>query len=541
LKHELFHVKRFDNLFGSLQMFVCCLFWFHPLVWLIDRRLVEERELVCDELVVLSGAAPEAYAASLWKVVQFGFGWPVEGVSRAAGSNLKRRIKLMLNANHRSKSSTASRALAGITFVALISLAAAMALFSRDAAGAKALNVQDQFVATAPMQFAQIQYENLPEIPLVITGAQLSAGESRLISGGGDPDNMSSPLAARGEMARDFKFIADLMNQSDRRVTEFLVEIRNPSFWANEPVNIISKPSGSPDAPDKQRVVGPQESFRFENQLPLREKKGDLNLMNHIYDFKIRVIGVKFESDDYWLMAQPGKTPGTARVMMSFNLPENAVVREMKVTREMRKKDSTADQDQGAADSVQAMSRSLRPTILYREKAQYTQEAKDNKVEGTVVLSCVFGVDGQISDIKVIQGLPHGLTENAFIAAKKIRFEPAIKDGRPAPVRGNVEFTFNLYKDPIQEMNSSLRPTILYKERAAYTREAKDNKVEGTVVLSVVFGADAQIGDIRVIHGLPHGLTQKAIEAASKIRFEPAVKDGQPVSVRGKLEFSFRL
>jgi TonB family protein len=342
-------------------------------------------------------------------------------------------------------------------------------------------------------------------------------------------------------MARDFKFIADLMNQSDRRVTEFLVEIRNPSFWANEPVNIISKPSGSPDAPDKQRVVGPQESFRFENQLPLREKKGDLNLMNHIYDFKIRVIGVKFESDDYWLMAQPGKTPGTARVMMSFNLPENAVVREMKVTREMRKKDSTADQDQGAADSVQAMSRSLRPTILYREKAQYTQEAKDNKVEGTVVLSCVFGVDGQISDIKVIQGLPHGLTENAFIAAKKIRFEPAIKDGRPAPVRGNVEFTFNLYKDPIQEMNSSLRPTILYKERAAYTREAKDNKVEGTVVLSVVFGADAQIGDIRVIHGLPHGLTQKAIEAASKIRFEPAVKDGQPVSVRGKLEFSFRL
>src|SRR5262249_2007826 len=47
LKHELFHVKHLDNLFGSLQMIVCCLFWFHPLVRLIDRRLIEERELMC--------------------------------------------------------------------------------------------------------------------------------------------------------------------------------------------------------------------------------------------------------------------------------------------------------------------------------------------------------------------------------------------------------------------------------------------------------------------------------------------------------------
>src|SRR5215813_351339 len=155
LTHELFHIKRYDNLLGSLQMFVCCFFWFHPLVWLVDRRLIEERELMCDERVILSGAAPETYAAGLWKVVQFGLGWPVEGVSRAAGSNLKRRVKLMLNANYRSKSSMAGRALAGLTFVALIALAATVALFSRDrAAVAEARNAQDQkFVATAPMQF----------------------------------------------------------------------------------------------------------------------------------------------------------------------------------------------------------------------------------------------------------------------------------------------------------------------------------------------------------------------------------------------------
>jgi TonB family protein len=543
LAHELFHVKRLDNMFGSLQMFVCCLFWFHPLVWLIDRRLIEERELICDERVIrsgLPGAAPEAYAASLWKVVQFGFGWPVAGVSRATGSNLKRRIKFMLNGSHKSKTSTASRALAGITFVALIAIAAVMALFSRDgAAGAKAQDIQDQkLVVTTQTRSAPVQFENLPDIPLVITGAQLSVGEARvMVDGGADPGRRVSHRALPGEMARDVEFAANLVNQSDRRVTELMVEIQNPPFWGNEPVSIISKPVAGSDGPGKQLAVAPQESFMFKTQAPLQEMKGDQALTSHLFDFKIRVVGVKFESDEYWLMAQPGKTPSTARTRMTFDSPEDAAVRETKV----RKKDSAYDQNQSAADSVQPMSVSLRPTIQYREKAKYTQEAKDNNVEGTVVLSAVFGSDGQIGDIKAVKELPHGLTENAITAAKKIRFEPAVKDGQPVSVRGMLEFNFNLYDDPIQQMSASLKPTIQYREKAKYTQEAKDNNVEGTVVLNVVFGADGQLGDIRVIRGLPDGLTQQAIEATSKIRFTPAMKDGRPVSVRGALEFTFKL
>ena len=48
-----------------------------------------------------------------------------------------------------------------------------------------------------------------------------------------------------------------------------------------------------------------------------------------------------------------------------------------------------------------------------------------------------------------------------------------MKDGRPVSVRGSLEFTFNLYMDPVQQMDSSLRPTILYREKAQYTQEAK--------------------------------------------------------------------
>jgi len=88
---------------------------------------------------------------------------------------------------------------------------------------------------------------------------------------------------------------------------------------------------------------------------------------------------------------------------------------------------------------------------------------------------------------------------------------------------------------------SSLRPKIIYREKAKYTEEARDNITHGTVVLSVVFCSNGSISDIRVIRGLPYGLTEKAIEAAVKIRFEPAMKDGQPVNVRMNLEFKFQM
>ena len=104
----------------------------------------------------------------------------------------------------------------------------------------------------------------------------------------------------------------------------------------------------------------------------------------------------------------------------------------------------TSSAQSNADPSVLPMTKDLRPTILYREKARYTREARDAGVQGTVVLRVVFHVNGKITDIKVIRDLPYGLTENAIEAAKKIRFKPAVKDGKPVSVSGMLEFAFNL-------------------------------------------------------------------------------------------------
>lgn len=74
-----------------------------------------------------------------------------------------------------------------------------------------------------------------------------------------------------------------------------------------------------------------------------------------------------------------------------------------------------------------------------------------------------------------------------------------------------------------------------------YTKDARDNKVEGTVVLRAVMSKTGRIEDIQVLVSLPDGLTEQAIKAARKIKFDPAIKDGKAVSMWIQLEYRFSL
>src|SRR5439155_12218642 len=65
LAHEVAHVRRRDNLAAAIQMVVEAIFWFHPLVWWMGARLVEERERACDEAVVGPGGGHAVYAETM--------------------------------------------------------------------------------------------------------------------------------------------------------------------------------------------------------------------------------------------------------------------------------------------------------------------------------------------------------------------------------------------------------------------------------------------------------------------------------------------
>ncbi|HEX5733003.1 MAG TPA: M56 family metallopeptidase [Blastocatellia bacterium] len=135
LMHEMVHVARWDNLASNLNMLLCCLFWFNPLIWLIDRRLLAEREAACDEKVIELGASSTVYAASLLKVFRFSIGWKIAGLSSATGSDLERRVKNIM-AGQTNKRLRARRLLIGLVTMVLLALSTLTGIVGLNSAAA---------------------------------------------------------------------------------------------------------------------------------------------------------------------------------------------------------------------------------------------------------------------------------------------------------------------------------------------------------------------------------------------------------------------
>jgi TonB family protein len=92
---------------------------------------------------------------------------------------------------------------------------------------------------------------------------------------------------------------------------------------------------------------------------------------------------------------------------------------------------------------------------------------------------------------------------------------------------------------PPSQVNERAR--VLSKPEPQYTEEARRSGITGTVILRVVFSRTGEVTNIRALQSLGGGLTEKAIGAARQIRFVPARKNGQPVSMYMQLEYNFNL
>ncbi|MGH9836522.1 MAG: TonB family protein [Blastocatellia bacterium] len=496
MMHELVHALHRDNLIGTLQMIVCSLLWFHPLAWLIDRRLLAEREMWCDETVVRLGGEPKLYATSLWKVAQFGLGWPVAGVSRASGSNLKRRIERMLTSNNQLEMTIARRAAAYASFFVLAFLSVAVGLL-----GDSAFAQRNKIQATDKKELAEgVKGGVEGAVPGGVRGGVPGGVGSGVPGGvgGGVPGGvegvaqLGNPTAAAtqepGSQTRDTQ--ARRQSRLDRALYKAaesgdIAEI-NELLNAGANVNCALDGDGSP-------LIGAAREGRLAAVRLLLDRGADPNLAVSGDGNPLIMAAREGHADVVLLLLDRGASidqmvPGDENALIQASGEGHLNVVKLLVSRgadvnarawaeraleppsgEWRTplsmarkgrheavvafllaagawKDSASEQDQRAANPILPMSSSSRPTILYREKAEYSQEARDNGIEGTVQLSVVFGADGQIRDLKIVRGLPHGLTEKAIEAANKIRFEPAMKDGQPVNVRGMLEYSFNLGK-----------------------------------------------------------------------------------------------
>ncbi len=120
MAHELCHVIRRDNLLASAHMVVSAVFWFHPVVWWIGMRLIEERERACDEQVLSIGQSPATYAAGILKTCELCVASSLVNVPGITGGDLKKRISRIMRAEPGAPLGTTKKAALLVAFCAVV-------------------------------------------------------------------------------------------------------------------------------------------------------------------------------------------------------------------------------------------------------------------------------------------------------------------------------------------------------------------------------------------------------------------------------------
>jgi TonB family protein len=118
-------------------------------------------------------------------------------------------------------------------------------------------------------------------------------------------------------------------------------------------------------------------------------------------------------------------------------------------------------------------------------------------------------------------GRSSGVSTGGFGAEQVVHGGPKIAQADSGPPTSSVEITF--------------------KPNPVYTDEARSLKLEGEVLLEVTFSANGTLHVSRVVRGLGHGLDEAAIAAAKKMRFKPALRNGQPMDSTAVVHVLFQM
>jgi bla regulator protein blaR1 len=194
--HEVCHVRWYDNLSALIHMSVETIFWFHPLVWWMGTRLVDEREQACDEEALENGGDPQVYASAILKVCEYYVASPVECVPGVSGGNLKKRIERIIE-NRSSVALSAPKRLA----LAIAGIMAFSIPIVIGVANAPVVVAQSTTVAMPKFEVASIRPErSLPMDPFTLNLLRHMGDGMR-----GGRFEMSAPLTVLIQLAYKVK------------------------------------------------------------------------------------------------------------------------------------------------------------------------------------------------------------------------------------------------------------------------------------------------------------------------------------------------
>jgi len=224
--------------------------------------------------------------------------------------------------------------------------------------------------------------------------------------------------------------------------------------------------------------------------------------------------------------------------------------------------DKKPSQDQSSAA---ALPNSTKLETVKTVKAIYPLQAAEKELQGQVWVKLQVSATGDVESVEVISGDPV-LAKSAVDAAKKWKFKPFIKNGKPIAVSTKMPFNFafseNIHQEKVPPDESNPRTEassgdgtapkrvrvgagvttglLLYKVQPVYPPEARRARIQGTVVLRAVIDKDGRISDLELVSG-PKELAPAAMGAVQQWRYRPYLLMGNPVEVDTQIQVNFQL
>ena len=452
--HELSHVRRRDNLAAITHMAVEAAFWFHPLVWWLTTRLVEERERACDEAVLARGGEPRIYAEGLLKVCKCCLESPLPCVAGVTGSNLTSRIERIMAGAQANTLKLGKRL--------LLSAAAGLAVVGPIVVGVmNPVRIQAESSAATSL-FAT---RGLPPslrllaLPMAMPSASIPAIQPRSSSSAPSaPVLLIPPVQAQDQTWQD------TLNHQLKNEYPTLAETIDSRAMLTLQQEVVGLCSTTPmklfetrvrDGVARHLLSGTEKGYKLfpagtrvwvsdgaiinDSLIGFFAFIPDMEGGESARGVRFCVANIDFEFDNDFLRTadlaaiknamKPVLADGPAPVMQT-----------------------TATVQSPAPTQVYQIGNGVSsPVPIKQVDPQYPEEAKQAKIEGVVWLDGVVQINGTLQDIKVVKSLDtvYGLDQAAIDAAKRWTFTPGKIDGKPVLVQVRLELEFRLHKTPV--------------------------------------------------------------------------------------------
>jgi TonB family protein len=439
LAHEAAHLGRRDNLTTAFHAAVTTLFWFHPLVWWIGRRLVEERERAADEAALAAGFAPRLYARGLLKVCRSALRHPLECAAHVDGSDLKRRIEGVMRYSEVRRLHPVLWLSIGL--LAILSLSAPVIVGWSTAFPVEETRLQDSPVQVSP--------ETGPATPDGDDQAQANAALRQWVE--------QDVIYIIDEVERDaFEALA-----TDQEREQFIEQ-----FWRRR--------DPTPDTIENEyreehyrRIVETNRRFAFGETAGWESDRGRIYI---VYGEPVSIESGASGAGQPTLIATQrwrydyieGLGSNVVLTFVDVNragqyrlqsprptveAPEPG--RDVQVAAASSSPAGAVEPEASASTSAEPEAHRigagvLPPTVISSVQPEYSEEAREAQHQGGVILEAIVHATGSIEILRVVRSLGFGLDERAIEALQQWEFRPGTLNGEPVDVALHIEVWFNL-------------------------------------------------------------------------------------------------